>query len=180
MSTEMTKPSCATESLDPSVACMHNAEKQVVQHARATGGTSPAHSEVGSSLVEIALVSQIMFLFAFGMIAMCLTFYSYSGISEAARVATRYAIMHGSSSSSPVTDLTSYVKGLGFLNKSLLGVTTTFSPGPGVGTCSPTPCTNTPGNYVQVTVTYQYAWRVPYMTSKTISVSSSSKMVIVQ
>jgi len=143
-------------------------------------GRTLASREEGSSLVEIALVSQIMFLFAFGMIAMCLAFYSYSGISEAAREASRYAITHGSTSSAPVTDLTAYVKGLGFLNKSLLGVTTTYLPGPGVAVCAPTPCVNTPGNYVQVTVTYQYAWRVPYMTSKTISMSSSSKMVVVQ
>jgi len=139
-----------------------------------------ACGEEGSSLVEIALVSQIMFLFVFGMIAMCLAFYSYNGISEAAREATRYAIMHGATSSAPVSDLTAYVKGMGFLNNALLGVTTTYFPGPGVGACSPMPCVNTPGNYVQVTVTYQYAWRVPYMTSKTISMSSSSKMVVVQ
>ena len=52
--------------------------------------------ERGSSMVEFALGASLLFMVVFGIIAMALALYTYNVVSEAAREATRYAIVRGS------------------------------------------------------------------------------------
>ncbi|MGA7926033.1 MAG: TadE/TadG family type IV pilus assembly protein [Candidatus Sulfotelmatobacter sp.] len=52
----------------------------------------------GHSLVETALCMVLLFILVFGVIDLCLALYSYHSLSEVARDATRYAIVHGSAS----------------------------------------------------------------------------------
>ena len=52
-------------------------------------------SEEGSSLVEFALSASIVLATLIGVIQLCLGFYTFNYVSDAARVVTRYAIVRG-------------------------------------------------------------------------------------
>jgi Flp pilus assembly protein TadG len=141
----------------------------------------------GSSIVEFALASVILFTLLFGVIAICLALYSYNVTAEAAREATRYAIVRGSACNSfpncniDQTGLQTYVRGLGFpgINPSSLTLTAAW---PTVGvTCFPslTPCNN-PGNLVRVTVQYTFPLVIPFVPRRILTMSSTSAMYISQ
>lgn len=142
-------------------------------------------------MVEFAVASVILFTLVFGVIAICLALYSYNVTAEAAREATRYAIVRGSACSASTFSncnidqggLQTYVQSLGFpgINPSSLTVTASAtSPATGT-TCTPTltPC-NTPGSLVQVTVQYTFPLVIPFVSSRTLTMSSTSAMTISQ
>jgi Flp pilus assembly protein TadG len=54
-------------------------------------------NEEGSALVEFALSSVVLFMTLFGLMASCTALYSYLFVAEAAREASRYAIVRGDS-----------------------------------------------------------------------------------
>jgi Flp pilus assembly protein TadG len=136
-------------------------------------------AETGATIVEFAVASIILFTLVFGVIAICLALYSYNVTAEAARLATRYAIVRGSSCTSfasacPAirTDIQTYVRSLGFpgINPASLSVPTDC--------CWPT--NNNPGSTVQVTVNYTFPLVIPFVPSQTLTMSSTSAMVISQ
>jgi Flp pilus assembly protein TadG len=145
--------------------------------------------EAGSSIVEFAMAAVILFTLVFGVIAICLALYSYNVTAEVAREATRYAIVRGSACSSstfPNCNVTSaqiqtYVRNIGFpgINPQSLTATATW-PTTGVN-CTPsvTPCNN-PGNLVRVTVNYSFPLVIPFVPSRTLTMSNTSQMVISQ
>jgi Flp pilus assembly protein TadG len=146
-------------------------------------------AEEGATMVEFAMASIILFTLVFGVISICLALYSYNVTAEAAREATRYAIVRGSACSpSTFSDcnvtsaqLQTYVQGLGFpgINPSSLTVTATW---PTTGSaCFPSiaPCNN-PGNRVNVTVQYTFPLAIPFVPSRTLTMSSTSGMYISQ
>jgi len=122
----------------------------------------------------------------FGVIQVSQAFYSYHSVSEAAREATRYAMVRGSSCSgfgsacpAAASDVQTYIQGYGFpgLTAASIAVTTTW---PNTGSsCTPsvTPCNN-PGNLVKVTVSYPFSLVVPYITTSALTLTSTSQMVI--
>jgi Flp pilus assembly protein TadG len=139
--------------------------------------------EEGSQLVEFALTLPILLGLIFGLMQICLAFYTHAYISELAREGTRYAIVHGptcktsggASCTVTAAGVNSYVSGLGWPNLgggtlSASNVTTTY---PGTGG-------ELVGNPVVVTVTYQFPYKIPFVTSKTLSLSSTSEMTIIQ
>ena len=144
--------------------------------------------EAGSSIVEFAMASIILFTLVFGLLAICLALYSYNVVSEAAREATRYAIVRGSACNSfadcniDQTGLQTYVRGIGFpgITPSSLSVVASATTPTGT-TCTPTlkPCNN-PGNPVQVTVTYTFPLVIPFVPSRMLTMSSTSQMLISQ
>lgn len=152
------------------------------------GPSKQGTAEQGSSLVEMALSLVILLTVLFGLIEMCLALYTYHFISEAAREGTRYAIVRGSSCQFPsacpaaATDIQNYVESLGFpgINPSAMTVTTTWSPYPAGGTCTPSASCNNPGNSVQVQVQYKFPLSIPFIPARTLSMSSTSQMVISQ
>jgi Flp pilus assembly protein TadG len=111
-------------------------EKDVLEGARSIC------DEAGAALVEMALASVIVLAMLFGIIEMSLALYTYHYISDAAREATRYAIVRGSnsciSSSNALTNcnllpatagnLQTYVRTLGYpgINGSKITVTSTW------------------------------------------------------
>jgi Flp pilus assembly protein TadG len=147
-----------------------------------------AADERGSSSVEFALTAALLFSVVFGVIAISLALYSYNVVAEAAREATRYAIVRGSACNSfadcKVTSaqLQTYVKGLAFpgINASNLTAAATWSAYPAGGNCAPSASCNNPGNQVKVTVSYQFPLAIPFATSRTLSMSSTGTMVISQ
>lgn len=160
-------------------------------------------SERGSALVETALGMTIFLAVFFGVIQFSFALYAYNWVSEAAREGSRWAIVRGSTCYSDLgstfcdktgassSEITSYVKGLGYpgLTPSNISVSTswytaaTSSPSSTTpqswSSCSGSGC-NTPGNQVQVTVSYSFPLGIPFWKTKTLNLSSSSQMVIVQ
>lgn len=152
--------------------------------------------EEGAAVVEMALTCVVFLAMVFGVIQACLAFYTSNYVSDAAREATRWAIVRGSTSCTSTPNLTdcgatttaqfqSYVESLGYpgINSSKLTVTPTWfsasSTLPKTWTKCATPC-NDPGNQVQVQVSYSFPLGIPFWKAATVSVSSTSQMVISQ
>jgi hypothetical protein len=144
--------------------------------------------ETGGSMIELILSSTIMLAVLLCMIQTCMVLYAYCCTAMAAREATRWAIVRGSSCSSfgsscPATksNIQTYVQALQFpgVNAASFGVTTTFSAYPS-GTCSPSASCNNPGNLVKIQVTYSYPISLPMVSKMTLSLGSTSQMIISQ
>jgi Flp pilus assembly protein TadG len=154
--------------------------------------------EDGASIVEMAFSSVVLFGMLFGIIYMSFALYTYHYISDAAREGSRYAMVRGSTSCANSSSLLSncnatsgqiqtYVQYLGYpgidaLHKMVVTSTwykasasqpTTWS------LCSTGTC-NAPGNIVKVQVTYSFPLGIPYVGSRTLSMTSTSQMVIAQ
>lgn len=148
-----------------------------------------------TALIEMALVSTLLLAMMFGIIQMSFALYSYDFVSDAAREATRYAVVRGSASCSNTPNLTNcdatsaqiqtYLQNLGYpgLTSSNLTATTTWSQAsatqPTTWTVCATEC-NEPGNQVVVVVNYPFALRIPFVPNSTINITSTSTMVISQ
>jgi Flp pilus assembly protein TadG len=147
------------------------------------------HEDSGDSLVEFAVTAFVFLLLLFGVIQTCITLYTYNYVSDAARMATRYASVRGSSctgmSDCDITqaEILNYLKGMPYpaIKTSSLSVTATWlsassSPGTTWTACG-TPC-ETPGNAVQVQVSYPVVIFAPKWVASTLTVRSTSQMVI--
>jgi len=163
------------------------------------GFRKSASSECGAAMVEFALSAVIMLMLLIGIIEMCLAFYTYNFVSNAAREAARYAIVRGSTSctntpalancNATADEISGYVNSVGYpsLSSNNLTVTTTWltatsSGSPATTTwtaCSSGVC-NVPGNLVKVVATYNFLLGIPYIPRSTLAISSSSAMVIAQ
>ncbi len=157
--------------------------------SNAVRGRRFIHREEGSEVVEMALVSSVLFAALFGIIELSLALYTYNYVSDAAREATRYAIVRGSSCSvlancsATAAQIQTYVQNLGYPGVKAANTTvstTWFTPSsstPVTWTACATQC-NAPGNAVQVTVTYSFGLSIPFVPRKTLSLHSTSMMVI--
>ena len=136
-------------------------------------------NEEGSALVAFALRSVVLFMMLFGLMASCTALYSYLFVAEAAREASRYAIVRGAKCTglSDCPNITSaqlntYVKGLSYpgINAGNLSASATFTPD------------KNPGSIVSVTVTYNMALNIPFWpkTGRALQLSSTSQMAISQ
>jgi Flp pilus assembly protein TadG len=156
-----------------------------------------ARSERGLALVEFALSVTILFTLVFGVTAMSTALYTYHFVSEAAREGSRYVMVRGSScatygkfaSDCPMSTtnttlnpspVQAYVRGLGYpgINPANMTVSTTFSKYPAGGACAPLATCNNPGDLVTVIATYTYVLSIPFVPTRTLTMSSSSKMII--
>ncbi|MGA3190185.1 MAG: TadE/TadG family type IV pilus assembly protein [Bryobacteraceae bacterium] len=132
-------------------------------------------TQAGNAIVEISLCLTALILIMFGIVEYSRLMYAFNFVSYAARSASRYASLHGSSSASPVTqaEMTTYVQALAVaLNSSQLVVNTTWS-----GSASPG---NSPGNTVQVVVTYTETPLLTLVMPNALAVTSTSQMVVLQ
>jgi Flp pilus assembly protein TadG len=155
---------------------------------------TPLIGEAGTALIEAALSISVLLIFMFGVIQVSLALYSYHFISDAAREATRYAIVRGSSWPAPCdggdgsgyasagcvanpNDVKNYVQSIQFpgISSSNLQATPTWMTTFGGTSCSP--CNN-PGDVVQVQVTYTFPFSVPFLAKRTFSMSSTSEVMI--
>jgi Flp pilus assembly protein TadG len=121
------------------------------------------------TMVEFAMIALVTLTLIFGIIQASLALYAYSFVSYGARCGARYAMVHGSSSSSPATNssVQSYVQGLAYpLNTGSLTVTTTWSPN------------NSPGSTVTVQVSYVFSPLAPFVWSSNLTMSSKAQSLI--
>ena len=134
-----------------------------------------ARSEVGVTIVEFALSLHLLLAMVFGILAVGSALYTYNFVSDAAREGARYAIVRGSGCtvagcSATNASIQSYIAGLGYpgILASNLTVATTWTPN------------NSSGSVVQVKVTYNFPYSVPFVSSSTLSMTSTSQMVMSQ
>jgi Flp pilus assembly protein TadG len=134
--------------------------------------------EAGSSIIEFAFASVILFTLVFGVIAICLALYSYNVVAEAAREGSRYAMVRGSACNSfadckvTQTQLQTYVQSIswpGLDSNSLTVPTVNWPDG-----------NKNPGSRVAVTVNYTFPLVIPFVPSRTLTMASTSQVVISQ
>ncbi len=136
--------------------------------------------ERGQAIVEFALAATVALTVIFGVVDFGRALYTYDLVTGAARVGTRYAIVHGSSctlagcpasAAAIQTYVLSKVTGV---TSSQLSVTTTWSTAPG--------CTDSahqgPQCIVKVQVSYPFKFVLSF--NRTLTMTSTSQMVISQ
>jgi Flp pilus assembly protein TadG len=157
------------------------------QLTRRTGVLSS--QDDGSTIIEMALSMVVLSMILFGLLRICAALYTYHFVSDAAREGTRYAIVHGSacvvsgvSCTVTAAQIQTYVKNLGFpgINPAAITVTTTYAAYPAGTTCNPSAACNNPGNLATVKVQYVFPLSIPYVPTRTLTMSSTSAMVISQ
>ena len=135
--------------------------------------------ERGQTVVEFALAATALFTLVFGIIDFGRALFTYDIVTNAARIGSRYAIVHGSAcslASCPATSaaIQSYVQSqVSGIATSQLSVTATWSNASG--------CTdpNYQGTNCIVTVTVSYPFKL-ILFNRSWTMSSSSQMVISQ
>ncbi len=158
-----------------------------------------AASERGDGLVEFAVVAVVLFTCIFGVIDCSRALYTYHFTSYAAREATRYAMVRGSTwgTSSCVTTATfvcnattanvaAYIQSIvptGINSGTALSVSATWPgtelPGTAV-TCITTNGNNSPGCPVIVQVSYSFNYFLPFLPTTTLILKSTSEAMIMQ
>jgi len=145
--------------------------------------------ERGSALIEFAVCATAFITLMFGIIEFGFAIYSYNFVSNAAREASRYAMVRGSTCSGlsggcPMTGCTqgascpsllTYVESIAVgINTTNLSVQATCTSG---GTYSALPCA--PGTAVQVKVQYTFALFKP-LSARTLTMVSTSQRTVWQ
>lgn len=158
-----------------------------------------ADSEHGDGLVEFAVVALVLLTCILGILDCCRALYAYHFCSYAAREATRYAMVRGSTwgatvcSSNTTTNcnasssnIQTYIQSIvppGIDPGTSLTVSTTW-PGTELAgaatTCSTVHGKNSPGCLVQVQVTYSFNYVSPLLPAATLHFTSSSAAVVMQ
>jgi Flp pilus assembly protein TadG len=163
-------------------------EKDKVIWSEKTARIVDAH-EMGSALLEFVWAVAVFLALIFGIIQLGFAIYGYHWIAAAARMGSRYAMLHGSScvangSSCTATaaQIQSYVLSQDYpgVSTSQMSVSTSYAAYPAGATCSPNPNCSNPGNLVTVKVSYTFLLSIPFVPSSNLSMSSSSAVVISQ
>lgn len=170
---------------------------QEARGGRGSRGWRRVLGSEGATLVEFALSSSVLFLLLIGIMEVCLAFFAYHYVNEAAREASRWAMVRGSQSctNTPAltdcgasqTDIQNYVKNLGYPSILANNTTVTVNWMTASATqpttwssCGTSLACKIPGNAVQVTVLYAFPLTIPFMPSKTLNLQSTSQVVISQ
>ncbi len=138
--------------------------------------------QCGAMLIEFSLSVWTLFLVTFLIFEFCMTIYTYSVLGNAAREAVRYAIVHGTSSSScsgpssgcadsggsNVTAVVSNYSGIAFHDMRHMTVTASWPDG-----------TSTPNSRVIVTIAYPYIpyLNVPGFNAPTMHITAEGRIV---
>lgn len=163
---------------------------------RASSTLAWAEDESGVGLLEFALAASVLLTMIFGIMDGARGLYAEHYVSNAARDATRYAMVRGStysgtscsatstySCAATKDDVANYVKSVtptGFSANNLV-VTTTW-PGTNVlgAPCDTTNGSNSPGCVVQVKVSYSFNFVLPFLPQNALLLSSTSEVAISQ
>ncbi len=136
----------------------------------------------GQVLAEFAVASLAAITMLLGIIDFARAMYTYHLVAGAARLATRYAIVNGTTAcagGSP-DPLQSYVYNLSPGTTSSDLTVTTTCPGGNTGCTSSASPFNGHGCLVSVTVNYSFHFIAPLVSLLVIPMSSRSQMVISQ
>lgn len=149
----------------------------------------------GSEAVEFALAVSIWMAISFMIMYVSFALYAAHFVANAAEEGARYASVRGSSwnnascssmtldCSASSTDISSYVKNAAppGLSTSSLGISTSWPGTTSSGTtCDTADGTNSPNCIVQVTVSYNLSFPLPFIAHGQRLFSSTSQMTIVR
>ncbi|MGD0797770.1 MAG: TadE family protein [Acidobacteriaceae bacterium] len=144
-----------------------------------TKGKDLGPGEQGSALVEMSVSLSVLFTMFFCFMEICMAFYSQHMISESARDGARYAMVHGascktstgSSCTATASQVNTYVSGLTWPNIAggAVSPNTTYPDGD-----------EAVGHHVQVVVTYTFNVSMPFVPNKSLTLTSTSKVPILQ
>jgi Flp pilus assembly protein TadG len=181
----------------PWLGCSRGTVLRVLLTTYRANSSGDSSGEDGGAIVEMAIASVLFLAALFGIIQACWALYVYNYVNEAAREATRYAIVRGGTYSptnctapGPATcvaqagstgDIAQYVRSLAYpgVDSSKLTVSTTWPGTSGTPSCPSAPCNN-PGNLVKVVVSYPFSFNIPFAPAATFTVASTSQLVISQ
>ncbi len=152
--------------------------------------------ESGSLSVEMAISSIALLAILFGICQVSLGLYDYHFVADAARQATRYAMVRGSASCTNTPNLSNcnatadeiqtYVRDLNYpgIVSSSITVTTTWYTATNTtprtwSACSSGTC-NAPGNMVKVVVSYPVQYTIPFANTLSLNLGGASQVVIAQ
>jgi Flp pilus assembly protein TadG len=124
----------------------------------------------GSTLIEFALIAVLLFVVIFAVFEFTRFALVYTTLAQAAKAATRYAIVHGANrtgvsgtdpeskpgATTHVEDVVRYYAGAGLINTAALPAACGSPQPAGICVTYPDGNSNEEGNRVSVTVTYQY------------------------
>jgi Flp pilus assembly protein TadG len=123
----------------------------------------------GQATTEFAIVGAVFLILLLGMIEFSAAMYAYDFVSYAASQTARYAMVRGSTSTSPATlsQLQTYAQSLASgLNTANLSTTAAWTPN------------NQPGSLVQVTVQYNFQFVGGLFASATFPFTDTVQMRI--
>lgn len=143
----------------------------------------------GASLVEFAIGATALICLMVGIIESGRALYMYHTVSNAARLASRWAMVRGSGCTAPLdhcnaaaADIQSYVQSnVPIVDSGALQATASWSTSKDPNNdCSVTDPSgnNSQGHLVCVTVSYPFRFAIPLLNATTLNLSSTSKMVI--
>ena len=152
--------------------------------------------DTGSETIEFAVSAVVLLTIIFGILDMSRALYADHFVSNAAREATRYAMVRGASwknttcttsatfsCTATATDVTSYVKTitpLGFTANNLAVTTTWPGTTPSGADCSSSNVNNSPDCVVTVKVVYNFNFVLPFLPKGALQLASTSSMAISQ
>jgi Flp pilus assembly protein TadG len=148
---------------------------------------APANSS-GSTLAEFAFVLPLLAMIMFGVIDFGRALYAYHFVSDAAREASRWASVRGNQCTAwpqacPANqaDVQNYVAGLAPpgidpSSQALSAAAAWMRPPENPASC--VGAVNNPGCAVQVQVTYNFKFILPFLPKSTYSMQSTSEMII--
>ena len=152
--------------------------------------------EEGATIAETGLACTVFLAMLIGTFQMMLASYMFHFVSDAAREASRYAIVRGSTSCTNTPNLSNcnasadqiqaYIRGLNYpgVTSSKLNIATTWlavsSGYPKTWSACTSGTCNAPGNMVKVVATYAFPFSAPFVPKTTFNLTSTSQMVISQ
>lgn len=152
--------------------------------------------QAGSEVVEFTLSAGVFMACVFGFMELCVVLFMLNSVNEAARQGARWASVRGTSSSvtssgtttcvnphittcpAQSSDIQNYVDTMPGMSASRTTVTVNWCNAAGTS-CTTTESNATPGNMVEVKVSYKFA-SVPYFSSTAITLTSTAEKVIWQ
>ena len=124
----------------------------------------------GQSATEFALVATVFLLTMFGIFMMGSMVFDYNSISSAAREGARFALIHGSTVASESAVQTVAINAAPSLGLTTDEVTVTFPQDLAV-----------PSELdAKVVINYPYTIRVPFMSSKSLTLTATAQMPVSQ
>jgi Flp pilus assembly protein TadG len=140
-----------------------------VECARPSPLGNLARSRRGAAAIEFALLLTPFLMVTFGIIELGIYGMEQQALLESVHAGVRYAVVHGSKSSSPATTAslqTMVQNASSVLTPSLVSVTVTFSPN------------NSPGSTVKIVATYPWSSVVPLLKLSSGTVTATSVSTI--
>jgi len=124
----------------------------------------------GAAMAEMALVLPVFFLLCWGFIEFAFILFGYCSATYAAKIAVRYAAVHGSSSPSPCT------------SPQVTAIAKQFvwgAPANGL-TITPVLTSNDIGGVVSVNIKIVYPTGIPFSSLRSVTIGTTAQEIVLE